>query len=112
MNDKLTELADINRAIQVTQTGTLEANNLLDKRDTILNEIAQFVDISVDEKDNGTVNVSIGTTEVIKGSKVVGQLDIQTAKSYCESQNPPIAYPDDWDGENAVISIINPKCIP
>ena len=109
LNDKLTELADINRAIQVTQTGTLEANNLLDKRDTILNEIAQFVDISVDEKDNGTVNVSIGTTEVIKGSKVVGQLDIQTAKSYCESQNPPIAYPDDWDGENAVISIINPQ---
>ncbi len=109
LNDKLTELADVNRALQVTQTGTLEANNLLDKRDLILNEIAEFVDISVEENANGSVNLSIGGVEVVKGSKVTGELQIQTAKSYCESQDPPIAYPDDWDGENAVISIINPQ---
>ena len=82
---------------------------VLDKRDLILNEIAEFVDISVEENANGTVNLSIGGVEVVKGSKVTGELQIQTAKSYCESQDPPIAYPDDWDGENAVISIINPQ---
>ena len=95
--------------MQVTQTGTLEANNLLDKRDLILNDIAEFVDIKVEEHDNGSVNLSIGGVEVVKGSKVTGELEIQTAKSYCESQDPPILYPDDWDGENAVISIVNPQ---
>ncbi len=109
LNDKLTELADVNRALMVTQTGTLEANNLLDKRDLILNDISQFVDIDVEEIHNGAVRVSIGGVDLVRGAKVVGELDIQTAKSYCDSQNPPIAYPDDWDGENAVISIINPE---
>ena len=33
LNDKLEELASVNKALQVTQTGTLEANKLLDKRD-------------------------------------------------------------------------------
>lgn len=109
LNDKLTELADINRALIVTQTGTLEANNLLDKRDLILNDIAQFIDIDVEEIHNGAVRISVGGTYLVRGADVVGKLDIQTAKAYCEAQNPPIAYPEDWDGENAVISIINPK---
>ena len=109
LNDKLAELADVNRALMTTQTGTLEANNLLDKRDVLLNEISQFVDIDVEEIHNGAVKVSVGNVDLVKGAKVVGQLDIQTAKAYCDSQNPPIAYPDDWDGENAVISIINPN---
>ena len=97
------------KALITTQTGTLEANNLLDKRDLILNEIAEFTDIKVVEKHNGAVNLYIGDTAVVKCAEVTGTLDIQTAKSYCDSQNPPIAYPDDWDGENAVISIVNPE---
>lgn len=109
LNNKLEELASVNKALITTQTGTLEANNLLDKRDLILNEIAEFTDIKVVEKHNGAVNLYIGDTAVVKCAEVTGTLDIQTAKSYCDSQNPPIAYPDDWDGENAVISIVNPE---
>ena len=109
LNNKLEELASVNKALITTQTGTLEANNLLDKRDLILNDIAKFTDITVEEKHNGSVNVYIGDTAVVQGAKVTGELQIQTAKSYCESQDPPIAYPDDWDGENAVISIVNPQ---
>ena len=109
LNDKLEELASVNKALQITQTGTLEANNLLDKRDLILNEIAEFTDITVEELHNGSVELFIGGVSVVKGATVTGELSIQTAKSFCESQNPPIAYPDDWDGENAVISIVNPE---
>jgi flagellar hook-associated protein 1 FlgK len=47
-NDKLEELAAVNKALQCTQTGTLEANNLLDKRDLILNDIAEYSDIRVE----------------------------------------------------------------
>ncbi len=112
-NDKLEELAEVNKALQVTQTGTLQANNLLDQRDMILNDIAQFVDIDIEENaHNGSVTIYVGGQELVKGAEVKGELDIQTAKSYCESQTPPIKYPDDWitaDGkprEAAVISIV------
>lgn len=107
-NNKLEELASVNKALISTQTGTLEANNLLDKRDLILKEIAEFADIKVVEKHNGAVNVYIGDTAVVKCAEVTGKLEIETAASYCAKQNPPITYPDDWDGENAVISIIDP----
>ena len=107
LNDKLTELADINRALQVTQTGTLDANNLLDKRDMILNDIAEFVNFDIEEKENGTVNLYIDGVAMVKGSKVTGELQIETAQSYCDKNG--IIYPDDWDGENAVISIVNPQ---
>jgi len=109
LNDKLEELAAVNKALQTTQTGTLEANNLLDKRDLILNDIAKFTNITVEEKENGSVNVYTGNLVLVKGAVVKAELDIQTAKAYCESQNPPILYPDDWDGENAVVSLVNPE---
>ena len=85
LNDKLTELADVNRALQVTQTGTLEANNLLDKRDMILNDIAQYVEIDVEEIHNGAVEISVNGVSLVKGSKVTGELRIETAKAYCSA---------------------------
>jgi len=105
VNSKLEEIAATNKALQVTQTGTLEANNLLDKRDKLLNELSEFVNITIKENDNGSVNVSVGDTELVKGSVVTGTLDIQTAESYCIAHG--IIYPDDWDGAAAVVSIID-----
>lgn len=101
-NDKLEELAAVNKALQCTQTGTLEANNLLDKRDLILNDIAEYSDIRVEEKNNGSVDLYIGDTAMVKGAKVTGSLDIQTAKQYCEEQGIDF---DTWDGPAAIISI-------
>ena len=112
LNDKLEELAAVNKALQTTQTGTLEANNLLDRRDLILNDIAKFTNITVEEKDNGSVNVYTGNVVLVKGAVVKSELKLQTAKAYCESQNPPIGYPEEWQamgGENAVVSLVNPE---
>lgn len=75
LNNKLEELASVNKALITTQTGTLEANNLLDKRDLILNEIAEFTDIKVVEKHNGAVNLYIGDTAVVKCAEVTGKLE-------------------------------------
>lgn len=112
LNDKLEELASVNKALQITQTGTLEANNLLDKRDLILNEIAEFTDITVEEKANGSVNLYIGNTAVVKGANVTGKLEIQTAEKYCQQYYPREPFPEYWEsigGENAVISFVNPE---
>lgn len=109
LNNALEGLAAVNKALQTTQTGTLTANNLLDKRDLILHDIAEYVDITVEEKANGTVNVYTGSQPLVKAGVVTGSLDIQTAKKYCEDHG--IEYPDEWhekyNGENAVISIVD-----
>ncbi len=105
LNNSLESLAAVNKALQTTQTGTLTANNLLDQRDLILHDIAQFVDITVDEKQNGTVSVYTGGQPLVKGSVVTGKLDIETAKHYCDEHG--IIYPDNWTGENAVLKIVD-----
>ena len=105
LNDSLEALAAVNKALQTTQTGTLTANNLLDQRDLILHDIAQFVDITIDESPNGSVSVYTGNQALVKGATVTGRLDIETAKHYCEEHG--IIYPDDWTGENAVLSIVD-----
>lgn len=100
-NNRLEELAEINKALQITQTGTLEANNLLDKRDLILNEISQYVDITIKEHPNGSVNLYVGNTALVKGATVTGKLDVQTAKSYekyCNDNGIPL--PDDFYNED------------
>jgi len=111
-NDKLEELAEVNKALQVTQTGTLTANNLLDKRDLILNEIAEYIDIDTKEYPNGSVTLYAGGTALVKGAVVTGKLDIQTAEQYCIDHG--MSYPEDWvDSEGnprsdlAVINIID-----
>lgn len=112
-NNKLEELAEVNKALQVTQTGTLTANNLLDKRDMILNEIAEFVDINVEENpNNGSVTLYIGNQEMVRGAVVKGELSIQTAKSYCDANG--LTYPDDWvikdeNGNSVLDEFGNPK---
>lgn len=105
LNNSLDELAAVNKALQTTQTGTLTANNLLDQRDLILHDIAQFVDIRVDEKQNGSVTLYVGDQVLVKGANVTGKLDIETAKHYCDDHG--IIYPDEWTGEKAVISIVD-----
>ncbi len=108
-NDKLEELAAVNKALQTTQTGTLEANNLLDKRDLILNDLAEFTDVTIFEKPNGSVDLYIDNNPMVKGAVVTGKLDICTAEKYCNDHG--LIYPDDWvDAEGnpkpaAVISI-------
>ena len=110
-NNCLEELAAVNKALQTTQTGTLTANNLLDQRDVLLNEISKYVDVTVEEKANGTVNLYVGDVPLVKGSTVTGSLEIQTAKDYCANHDPEIGFPDEWynemHGEDAVISIVS-----
>ena len=102
LNASLEELANVNKALQTTQTGTLTANNLLDQRDLILHDIAQFVDITVDENKNGSVNVYTGDIALVKGAVVTGSLELRTAKQFKED------FPSEPDPtEAAVITIVD-----
>ncbi len=105
INDLFQQLAEVNASLARTQTGTLTANNLLDTRDSILDQIAQYMDFDIEENANGTVNISLNGIDLVRGTEVVGTFTVQTASEYCEKQG--ISYPDDWDGALAVVNIVS-----
>lgn len=84
LNASLDELASINKMLAQSQTGSLENNNLLDRRDLILNDLAKYGNFTTDIMPNGTVKLSMGGTPIVVGTKVYGKLNVQTAAQYDE----------------------------
>ena len=82
INQGLEDLANINSMLSRSQTGTLENNSLLDKRDQILNELSKYANFKTDIKDNGTVTLSLDGTKLVGGSNVLAKFDVQTATQY------------------------------
>lgn len=101
LNSKLQELADVNGTLKKVQTGSLGANNLLDTRDKILNELSEFYDFTVEENKNGTVTLSLGSMVLVNGENVVGTLEMQLPSEFYGSEEdvPP-------DSPKAIINIV------
>lgn len=74
INSKLANLANINREIITLKGNNVEPNDLLDKRDKLLDEINELIPITVDETPVGSVNISLGANVLIAGSSVVNVL--------------------------------------
>jgi len=84
LNASLEELASINKMILQSQTGSLENNNLLDRRDSVLNELAKYAGFSTEIESNGTATVTLNGTKIISGATQHGSFDVQTAAQYDE----------------------------
>lgn len=69
LNDKFSQLADLNGRIAQSSNGTSAANDLLDKRDQLLDEISTMVPITTTTNPNNTVNVMIGDQTIVKGGE-------------------------------------------
>ena len=82
INDLLSQIKDVNKMLITSQGGTLDNNNLLDRRDTLINKLAQLGNFTIDTQANGTVNVSLQGTRLVGGAEVLGTIDVQTASSY------------------------------
>jgi len=82
LNGSLTSLAKINNMIAQSQTGTLENNNLLDQRDALLSDLAQYADFTVNLRNNGVADLSLNGVKLVSGSNVEGTFDAQTAQQY------------------------------
>ena len=103
LNQNLKDLAKINQMIMNSQPSTLENNNLLDKRDSLLKEISKYGNFEEEIKENGTVNLRLDGTQVIRGSELKSEFEIQTASKYDEyCQNNGIENTNEC---NAVINI-------
>ena len=60
-----TQLAQLNRAIDAALDGGQSPNDLLDKRDQILDDLSQYGQVSVTQLGNGRVQVMLGNQSVV-----------------------------------------------
>jgi len=95
LNSLLDELAVMNDTIAKVQTGDLSANNLLDNRDVLLKKLSEFMEFDYKEASNGTIDLSYQGMSLVKGNKVVGELNIRL--------------PEADESGPAVIDIVNPE---
>lgn len=66
-NGLLDQVAQLNLQITQVEGASGQANGLRDQRDMILDELSQFMDISVVESENGSVDVLVGSIPVVLG---------------------------------------------
>jgi len=65
LNALLTNVAELNRLIVMTESTATSANDLRDQRSQVLDEIAQLTQAEAVERDDGTVDVIIGGRTVV-----------------------------------------------
>jgi flagellar hook-associated protein 1 FlgK len=84
VNDLLERIADVSNAIILTIKNDAQPNDLLDKRDILLDELASLTHIDVQAKDNGMITVYFmdGVATVLKddgtGKVVASQVTLLT----------------------------------
>jgi flagellar hook-associated protein 1 FlgK len=62
------QIANLNATIRSATTQTQNANDLMDQRDLLLDKLSSLANISVTNNSDGTVNVSIGTSQLVQGT--------------------------------------------
>jgi flagellar hook-associated protein 1 FlgK len=68
VNNLAEELASLNMQIARSELGGENANDLRDKRDYLIDQLSELVDINVAEQDNGTATVYIGALAIVEGT--------------------------------------------
>lgn len=64
----LEEIASINGVIATSEIGNAEASSLRDRRDQIVTELAQLMDVTVVETSSGGYDIYTGSTPVVQGT--------------------------------------------
>jgi flagellar hook-associated protein 1 len=65
----LSEIASINSVIASNEIGEAEAGSLRDRRDQIVTELAQLMDVTVVETDSGGYDIYSGSTPIVQGGR-------------------------------------------
>jgi flagellar hook-associated protein 1 len=66
-NGLLSQVAELNRTISDAEASGGRANALRDQRDQVLSELAQYMDVTAIEQNNGAVDVLVGSTPIVLG---------------------------------------------
>lgn len=71
-NGLLSQVADLNRRIALEESGQGGANNLRDERDRVLDQLAEYVNITSREQPNGQVDVFVNSTPIVLSTESRG----------------------------------------
>ena len=104
INSLLENLANVNREIIALKGNGVEPNDLLDQRDNILDELSQYLPITIQETEVGTASVSIGNNVLVAGSSLVNTLKADAG----DTNNPTTVnlYPTGGGATVAINSLI------
>lgn len=69
VNNIASQIAGLNLQISAIEIGDMNANDLRDKRDLLLEELSRMVDVSTSENETGQVDVYIGGSFLVAGVK-------------------------------------------
>lgn len=61
------EIAQLNNNISRQEVGGDIANDLRDRRDSLIDELSTYIDVNVNEKSSGSVTVYIGSLAIVEG---------------------------------------------
>lgn len=75
-NNKLQQIASINSDIVKISSGNLKPNALVDTRDQLINELSAMIPVTVSDNSNGTVNISMNGLDLVKGTSLIGNLNV------------------------------------
>ncbi|MDD3014307.1 MAG: flagellar hook-associated protein FlgK [Candidatus Gastranaerophilales bacterium] len=103
LNNKLATIADLNKTISLSTTQGNTPNSLLDNRDNLLDQISQYIPLTVSSGPNNTVNLSLGGTDLITGSAQVGYFNYELKDSSAAGDwttNPPVVKIQDQNGRD------------
>ncbi|MEH7273216.1 flagellar hook-associated protein FlgK [Neobacillus vireti] len=79
INTIASEVAGLNLKIAQNVSGGNQPNDLMDRRDVLLDQLSKLVDIQVTPAQNGRVDVSIGGEKLVEGNNTsTFTLDLQT----------------------------------
>ena len=62
------QIAGLNATIRSATTQTQNANDLMDQRDVLLDKVASLANVTVTNNSDGTVNVSVGSSQLVQGT--------------------------------------------
>lgn len=62
------EIASLNKQISLTELDDERANDLRDKRDLLIDQISQYVNVVAREESNGSVTVSVGGLAIVENN--------------------------------------------
>lgn len=101
LNEKLSQLADLNGKIAQSSSRTGSNASLLDEKDLLLDEISSIIPVTITQNSNGTSNLYLGNTVILQGGEQKMEIIATQGTSYDE---PVIFGIKDAEG-----TVINPN---
>lgn len=99
-NKSLERLSEINKQIAIA--GEANASSLINERENLLSQISGYMDINVEYKSNGTVNVRAGNVELVNGAEQKVKFQLVAG----DATTPAVIQAQDMDG-NLLYANIN-----